>query len=141
MKYSSTAGRTSGLITSNGSLRMYGGNDTGQLGYGEEASTNPNTPVKIELGPQLENKTIAKYDASSHSQAVLTSEGELYAWGDNENGRLGVGHFDRIKTIFQTKLVTKMTSGPIFGIVVVIFMLLKTINFMVLEKTIMIIMD
>ena len=97
MKYSSTAGRTSGLITSNGSLRMYGGNDTGQLGYGEEASTNPNTPVKIELGPQLENKTIAKYDASSHSQAVLTSEGELYAWGDNENGRLGVGHFDRIK--------------------------------------------
>ena len=88
MKYSSTAGRTSGLITSNGSLRMYGGNDTGQLGYGEEASTNPNTPVKIELGPQLENKTIAKYDASSHSQAVLTSEGELYAWGDNEKADL-----------------------------------------------------
>lgn len=97
MKYSSTAGRTSGLITTNGSLRMYGGNDTGQLGYGEEASTNPNTPVKIELGPQLENKTITKYDASSMAQAVLTSEGELYAWGDNEGGKLGVGHFDRIK--------------------------------------------
>ena len=96
-KFVSAAGRTSGFITEEGSLRMFGSNDTGQLGYGSGAITNPNTPVVVDLGPNLENKNITKYDSSSVTQGVLTDTGELWVWGDNEKGQLGVGHTDRVK--------------------------------------------
>ena len=93
----SAAGRTSGFITEGGSMRMFGSNDTGQLGYGEDAITNPNTPVVVNLGEELENATIIKYNSSAIAQGVLTDEGHLWVWGDNEFGRLGLGHADRIE--------------------------------------------
>ena len=112
-----------------------GGNDTGQLGYGEEASTNPNTPVKIELGPQLkikllQNMTPLHIHKLYLPQKVNCTPGEIMKTADLVLAILIV------LKLFSNRVVMKMTSGPIFGIVVVIFMLLKTINFMVLEKTV-----
>ena len=46
----SAAGRTSGFITEGGSMRMFGSNDTGQLGYGEDSISNPNYPIEVDLG-------------------------------------------------------------------------------------------
>jgi hypothetical protein len=43
---------------------MFGSNDTGQLGYGEDAITNPNTPIVVNLGTDLEGATITKYNSS-----------------------------------------------------------------------------
>ena len=60
----SAAGRTSGFITEGGSMRMFGSNDAGQLGYGEDAVTNPNTPIVANSGEDLENATIIKYNSS-----------------------------------------------------------------------------
>tara|TARA_B110000211_G_scaffold41852_1_gene43494 strand:+ start:593 stop:5065 length:4473 start_codon:yes stop_codon:yes gene_type:complete len=93
----SAAGRTSGFITEGGSMRMFGSNDTGQLGYGEDAITNPNTPIVVNLGEELEGATITKYNSSSIAQGVLTDDGQLWVWGDNEYGRLGLGHADRVE--------------------------------------------
>ena len=93
----SAAGRTSGFITEGGSIRMFGSNDSGQLGYGEDSSSNPNSPIKVDLGEDLQNVTIVKYDSSAMVQGILTDEGHLYVWGDNEHGKLGLGHAERIK--------------------------------------------
>jgi alpha-tubulin suppressor-like RCC1 family protein len=78
-KFVSAAGRTSGFITEEGSLRMFGSNDTGQLGYGSGAITNPNTPVVVDLGPNLENKNITKYDSSSKPDTSICFFYDSYA--------------------------------------------------------------
>ena len=121
----SAAGRTSGFISEGGSMRMFGSNDTGQLGYGEDAVTNPNTPVEVNLWEELENTTIVKYNSSAIAQGVLTDEGHLWVWGDNEFGRLGLGHADRIEENYYPNRVGETTdvwtdfsnSGPnLYGV-------------------------
>jgi alpha-tubulin suppressor-like RCC1 family protein len=108
--YVSAAGRTSGFITTGGSMRMFGSNDTGQLGYGEDAITNPNTPVVVNLGEDLENATIIKYNSSAIAQGVLTDDGQLWVWGDNEFGRLGVGHADRVKENYYPNKIGEISD-------------------------------
>ena len=121
----SAAGRTSGFISEGGSMRMFGSNDTGQLGYGEDAVTNPNTPVEVNLGEELENTTIVKYNSSAIAQGVLTDEGHLWVWCDNEFCRLGLGHADRIEENYYPNRVGETTdvwtdfshSGPnLYGV-------------------------
>ena len=106
----SAAGRTSGFITEGGSMRMFGSNDTGQLGYGEDAITNPNAPVEVQIGTELENATIVKYNSSAIAQGVLTDTGQLWVWGDNEFGRLGVGHADRIEENYYPNRIGETTD-------------------------------
>ena len=108
--YVSAAGRTSGLITNNGSMRMFGSNDIGQLGYGENAVTNPNTPIAVNLGEDLENATITKYNSSSIVQGVLTDDGQLWVWGDNQYGRLGLGNGDRRKENYFPNRIGEMSD-------------------------------
>jgi alpha-tubulin suppressor-like RCC1 family protein len=108
--YVSAAGRTSGFITTSGSMRMFGSNDTGQLGYGEDAATNPNTPIVVNLGEELENATIIKYNSSAIAQGILTDDGQLWVWGDNEFGRLGVGHADRVKENYYPNRIGEISD-------------------------------
>ena len=106
----SAAGRTSGFITTGGSMRMFGSNDTGQLGYGEDAITNPNAPVEVQIGTTLENATIVKYNSSAVVQGVLTDTGQLWVWGDNQYGRLGVGHAERVKENYYPNRIGETTD-------------------------------
>ena len=108
--YVSAAGRTSGFITTDGSMRMFGSNDGGQLGYGEDAVTNPNSPVVVNLGEELENATITKYNSSAIAQGVLTDDGQLWVWGDNEFGRLGLGHAKREKENYYPNRVGEIND-------------------------------
>ncbi len=106
----SAAGRTSGFISAGGSMRMFGSNDTGQLGYGEDAITNPNAPIEVQIGTTLENATIVKYNSSAVVQGVLTDTGQLWVWGDNQYGRLGVGHDDRVKENYYPNRIGETTD-------------------------------
>jgi alpha-tubulin suppressor-like RCC1 family protein len=108
--YVSAAGRTSGFITNNGSMRMFGSNDAGQLGYGEDAVTNPNTPIAVNLGEDLENATIIKYNSSAIAQGVLTDDGQLWVWGDNAFGRLGLGNGDRRKENYYPNRIGEISD-------------------------------
>ena len=98
-------------LLSDGSLYAWGDNNYGQLGLGDNASiyypSSNNQKINI---PDKINEVIGlkdiKYDASErttfykYSLYAITENGELYAWGDNSDGQLGIGNTDN-----QTKPV------------------------------------
>jgi len=91
------AGADHGLaLTSTGQIYAWGYNRDGELGVGTSTgpqmciSSNPcsTSPVPV----QLPTGTAATAVASGHFFSMaLTSTGQVYAWGENANGSLGVG--------------------------------------------------
>ena len=81
----SAGGCSSYAINSAGFLFAWGDNRFGQLGDG--STTNSMTPKRIG------STAINWVDVSGGMNHVLalTSQGEIYAWGDNFNGQLGDG--------------------------------------------------
>ncbi|HQY53489.1 MAG TPA: Ig-like domain-containing protein [Ignavibacteria bacterium] len=74
-------------IKSDGTLWGWGLNNSGQLGNGTTANTNP-TPQKI----GIENNWKSVCPGASHTIA-LKNDGSLWAWGYNGFGQLGNGTF------------------------------------------------
>lgn len=72
----------SGVITEDGSLYMWGGNDKGQLGNG--TTDDSYVPIKI-----LDHVRSISLDCSR--SAAITENGDLYMWGYNHGGQLGNG--------------------------------------------------
>ena len=72
----------SGVITSDGSLYMWGSNGNGQLGDG--TTTERHTPVKV-----LED--VVSVSLGNFHSGAITSDGSLYMWGYNGYGQLGDG--------------------------------------------------
>lgn len=73
-------GYCSAAVTTDGSLYMWGSNDSGQLGNGTTEGSS--TPVKI-----MDNAAYVSL-GNSHS-AAITTDGSLYMWGSNSSGQLG----------------------------------------------------
>ena len=84
-------------VLENGSVRCWGDNDAGQLGYGDTNDRGDNAGemgdnlASIELGAGRTATAIAA--GSSHSCALLDS-GAVKCWGDNDAGELGQGNAD-----------------------------------------------
>ena len=74
---------TSGAVTKDGSLYMWGRNDYGQLGDGTK--TDKNTPVKV-----MDNVTSVSV-GRFYCSAAITKDRSLYMWGYNAYGQLGNG--------------------------------------------------
>lgn len=73
----------SGAITKDGSLYMWGDNDFGQLGIGDNIEYSE-VPVKV-----MEHvKFVSVGDSYT---AAITDNGTLYMWGSNFYGELGDG--------------------------------------------------
>jgi alpha-tubulin suppressor-like RCC1 family protein len=76
-------------ILGNGQLYMWGENSAGSLGRGDR--TNSNTPA---VPNGLASANVIKVTISSAyygSVAALLSNGQLYTWGCNREGELGLG--------------------------------------------------
>ena len=82
VKYVALGYYHSAAITKDGSLYMWGGNGSGQLGDG--TTTDRYTPVKI-----MDN--VASVSLGNYHSAAITKDGSLYMWGSNVNGKLGDG--------------------------------------------------
>ncbi|CAB3376988.1 Hypothetical predicted protein [Cloeon dipterum] len=77
-------------ISSSGSVFSWGENTYGQLGLGTAEPIK--VPTKIS-GP-LEHKRVVQVACGIDHTLALTSEGEVYAFGRNDTGQLGLGTTD-----------------------------------------------
>jgi alpha-tubulin suppressor-like RCC1 family protein len=105
---------TSYALLQNGTLWAWGRGDLGQLGVGWPTAYEA-TPVQITgLGANV--KAVAA--GATHALAI-TTENELYAWGNNANGQLGDGTTDSanspIKVAELGNNVTAITAGNGFS--------------------------
>lgn len=76
------------FLSSNGSVHSFGYNSFGQLGDGTTVTRA--TPVPVRTSPLREKLIIQVASSDTHSIAV-TSDGQLFSWGDNTYGQLGDG--------------------------------------------------
>lgn len=68
-----------------GKVQTMGNNDKGQLGTGDNISSDTFVDVVSAWG----DKSIVQVETRGNTSYALTSDGELYAWGDNSRGQFG----------------------------------------------------
>lgn len=78
-------------LTEDNSLYVWGNNQNGQLGI-ENSNGVTSTPTKV----NGITGNIKKIYAGDYSTYALTEDSSLYAWGNNQNGQLGLGLDDVI---------------------------------------------
>ena len=80
------------VIASDNKVYCWGRNNEGELGTGSTTPTSSSVPVAITSGSTLATKNaVSIYMSGSGSTSyayVLTSDGQLFSWGDNTNGQL-----------------------------------------------------
>lgn len=74
------------MITTDGMLYVMGWNTDGQLGTGDYSLKE--TPTFIDVGG---SKSVAQVAVGYYHSLVITTDGDLYAMGDNYYGQLGTG--------------------------------------------------
>ncbi len=94
------AENTGFALTQSGKLYIWGANDRGILGSG---STDENeiyeTPTLLDFP-----EPIAAVSAETMSAFILTESGDVYGWGDNSVGQLGVPEFSEVAAGSPVKL-------------------------------------
>ena len=74
-------------IDQDGRLFAWGANEFGQLGYGVSGGFAA-TPVEVEAPAE---RVWTSVSASAVATVAMSSDGEIYAWGDNSPGSIGNG--------------------------------------------------
>ena len=77
-------------LCQDGRLYVWGNNDNGGLGIGNTESVDAESPIDIS---SLLEDSIGSVSIGSFSIA-LTDNGQVYTWGSNNDGQLGVGDSD-----------------------------------------------
>ncbi len=74
-------------VTTNGELYCWGANTSGQIGNGNAGGNEP-TPTLVDVA----SATIVSASAGGAHSCAVTSDDDLYCWGDNRAGQLGLGN-------------------------------------------------
>ncbi|MBV1858968.1 MAG: hypothetical protein KUG77_11200, partial [Nannocystaceae bacterium] len=78
-------------VSFEGRVRCFGGNAFGQLGIGStEMIGDDETPLAV--GFDVELPPVTQVSAGARHTCAVTAEHEVYCWGANESGQLGLGH-------------------------------------------------
>lgn len=107
-----SAGYASSCAVVDAELWCWGGNSTGRLGTGN--TTDSLVPVKV--AGLLVGKTVTEV-AVGRNQACAIASGDVYCWGTNGNGQLGIGTtVDSLSPVKVTglpagKAATNLTTG------------------------------
>eukprot|EP00051_Salpingoeca_urceolata_P022775 m.377734 g.377734 ORF g.377734 m.377734 type:complete len:501 (+) comp20022_c1_seq14:1573-3075(+) len=103
-----------GLLTTDGTLLMFGRNDEGQLGLGH--ADHQDTPVIVD---DLQDQRIVSVAMGRRHTVVVTASGTAFATGDNKCGQLGTGNqkstnkFVKVKSDVQ---FVKVSCGADFTV-------------------------
>ena len=82
------------ILKNSGELFAFGSGQYGQLGLGDSYSRR--TPTLLPLGDKATDKKIRQIICGADHSFILKNNGELYAFGDNTYGQLGLGdNFNR----------------------------------------------
>ncbi|MEM6637873.1 MAG: Ig-like domain-containing protein [Pseudomonadota bacterium] len=105
------------LLTEGGDVYSWGFNNNGSLGLGDEEIRT--VPTKIEA---LDDETIVLVENGNGVSYAVTDTGQLYAWGFNTNGQLGLGDQDErlVPTLVDAlsdEVVVGLSSGTSFTLV------------------------
>jgi alpha-tubulin suppressor-like RCC1 family protein len=76
-----------GAIHSNGALYMWGLNSAGQLGNDDITATPVNRSSPIQIG----NRSWSFLSVGNNHTAAVTTNGEIFVWGNNWAGQIGDG--------------------------------------------------
>ncbi len=95
-------------VDSQGMVYTWGENDKGQLGI--NSTKHSEVPVPIYISRAIWGKTIVAVAAGIDHTLALSSDGKVYAWGDNSYGQLGNHSFDN-----STVPVVVDTTGVLAG--------------------------
>ena len=98
-------------LTSDGRVYSWGGNTFGNLGDGTNYSRY--TPVEVDTSGVLSGKVVIDIAAAAAAAGAVTSDGLVFTWGYNSDGRLGDG-----TTTDRHLPVAVDTSGALSGKVV-----------------------
>uniref|UniRef100_A0A8C5QVY9 RCC1 and BTB domain containing protein 2 n=1 Tax=Leptobrachium leishanense TaxID=445787 RepID=A0A8C5QVY9_9ANUR len=75
------------VSTSDGEVYAWGYNNSGQVGSGSTA----NQPIPRKVTSCLQSKIVTGIACGQMSSMAVVDNGEVYAWGYNGNGQLGLG--------------------------------------------------
>jgi alpha-tubulin suppressor-like RCC1 family protein len=73
-------------ILATGSVWAWGDNDRGQLGDGTRVSSD--VPVRVDVPKGV---TFVTVGSGGYASYAIDRSGQLWAWGDNRSGQLGIG--------------------------------------------------
>lgn len=99
-------------LTKAGTVMTWGANKRGQIGDGQLTSTT--MPYVV---TSLKHRPVVSISCGENHTIVLTAEGNLYSWGDNSQGQLGLSDTtnrlrpEAIKTLRSVKTVKIATGG------------------------------
>ncbi len=96
-------------LSMDGKVYAWGNNFYGQLGNGTNA--NSTVPVKVSIIGGLPTNKALKVEVGSNHSIVVTTNGEVYAWGKNIDGQLGNG---MNVGSFSTPILVKTESPSTF---------------------------
>jgi E3 ubiquitin-protein ligase HERC4 len=106
-KYAACGASHSVAVNNWGQLFCWGSNSVGQLGL--------DTSLGIVQIPRiiksLATSIVVQIACGQKHSLALTNNGELYSWGSNSNGQLGLG--EHLKMNFKPKLITGLVAVPI----------------------------
>ncbi|KAK7810385.1 hypothetical protein U0070_022148 [Myodes glareolus] len=109
------------LATTDGEVFTWGHNAYSQLGNG--TATHGLLPCHISTN--LSNKQVIEVACGSYHSLVLTSDGEVFAWGYNNSGQVGSGSTAnqpiprRVTGCLQNKVVMNIACGQMCSMAVV----------------------
>ncbi|MBF0450629.1 MAG: DUF5011 domain-containing protein [Candidatus Magnetomorum sp.] len=98
------------LINEENQLWAWGKNENGQLG--DNTINNRNRPVRIFL--PLEYRILQISAGDSHSVALLDN-GQVWSWGDNASGQLGIGSIN--PSFIPVRVLQANSTNPLGSIV------------------------
>ncbi|XP_067888510.1 probable E3 ubiquitin-protein ligase HERC1 isoform X6 [Heterodontus francisci] len=97
-------------ISEDGSVKACGKGSYGRLGLGD--SNNQSAPKKLAFEPQRSIRKISSSKGSDGHTLAVTTEGDVFSWGDGDYGKLGHGNS-------ATQKYPKLIQGPLLGKIVV----------------------
>ena len=96
-------------LRADGKVFAWGANETGQLG--NDSNSSSNTPVQVKgVNANGVLSDIVAVSGGRASSFAIGSNGNLFAWGDNQYGQLGDGTTTNRKTPIQVGLLSDITA-------------------------------